>query len=74
MKRFSIEKLEAMVNRIDSREKAAIAEQFLLTECELEFNELDGLMRKVEAKYRELEEADYQDRAHRRGTHLPWTR
>lgn len=73
MKRIAIERLRAMVNRIDSREKAAIAEQFIL-DCELTDDELDSLMRSIEAKYRELEEADYQDRAHRRGTHLPWNR
>ena len=57
----------------ESREKAGIAEQFIL-DCELTEDELDTLMRGIEQKYRELEEIDYQDRAHRRGTHLPWNR
>ena len=73
MKKIAYSKLEAMIGRIDSREKAGIAEQFIL-DCELTEDELDTLMRGIEQKYRELEEIDYQDRAHRRGTHLPWNR
>lgn len=73
MKKVPFEKLAGMIERIDSREKAGIAEQFIL-ECDLSDEQLDDLMRRVEQKYRDLEEIDYQDRCHRRGTHLPWRR
>lgn len=73
MKRIAYERLAGMVQRIDSREKAGIAEQFIL-ECELNDEQLDSLMRSIEQKYRELEEKEYQVLCHRRGSHLPWTR
>lgn len=73
MKKIAVSKLEAMIGRIDSREKAGIAEQFIF-DCELTEDELDKLMQMIESKYRELEEEEYKNLSHRRGTHLPWNR
>lgn len=73
MKKIAVNRLEAMIGRIDSREKAGIAEQFIL-DCELSEDDLDRLMLMIESKYRELEEEEYQILCHRRGTHLPWDR
>lgn len=50
-KQIAIEKLWGMVNRIDSKEKANIAEAFL-RECELSNSDYDELMMAVAAQYR----------------------
>lgn len=60
MKKIAYSKLEAMIGRIDSREKAGIAEQFIL-DCELTEDELDKLMKMIESKYRQLAEVEKQN-------------
>lgn len=53
MKKVSVEKLWGMVNRIDSKEKALIAEDFIKG-CELSNEDFDELMMAITWQYREL--------------------
>ena len=71
MKKIAIEKLWGMVNRIDSKEKANIAEAFL-RECDLSNEDFDELMMAVAAQYRFLNEIEKDARLkpqYRRYTH-----
>lgn len=61
MKKIAYSKLEAMVGRIDSKEKARIAEEFILFECDLTEDDLDKLMKMIESKYRQLAEVEKQN-------------
>ena len=57
MKKIAIEKLWGMVNRIDSKEKANIAEAFL-RDCDLSNEDFDDLMMAVCEQYRFLDEIE----------------
>ena len=57
MKHVSAEKLWGMVNRIDTTEKARIAEAFI-RECDLSNEDFDELMMAVSAQYRFASEAE----------------
>ena len=57
MKKIAIEKLWGMVNRIDSKEKAIIAEAFL-RECDLSSEDFDELMMAVAEQYRFFNEIE----------------
>ena len=56
-RKIAIEKLWGMVNRIDSKEKANIAEAFL-RECDLSNEDFDELMDTVAAQYRFFNEIE----------------
>ena len=61
MKKIALNRLWGMVNRIDTIEKANIAEAFL-RECELSNEDFDDLMMAVAAQHRFLYEIEVDSR------------
>lgn len=57
MKHVPIARLEAMIDRIDSREKARIAEEFIM-DCDLTEQAAAGLLAKIETKYNAMRMAE----------------
>ena len=56
MKKIDIEKLWGMISRIDTKEKAIIAEDFV-RQCDLTNEEFDDLMMAISYCYRECSKA-----------------
>lgn len=57
MKRIAVDKLWGMISRIDTVEKANIAEEFI-RKCELSNDDFDELMMAISAQYRFVREIE----------------
>ena len=78
MKHYTVQELWAFISRADTIERVQIATDFLMKLDYINMDDYCDMMDALASKERDYHhrraEQEYQDMAHRRGSHLPWNR